>query len=159
MSVLTHSKIIEEINKRNIQITPYDENKIGPGSIDLTLGDTLKIFDGQNIYREIVITKDKPYLIKSKEMVLGVTSEKVSLSSSFCAWIEGRSKYARLGLAVHVSSGFIQPGTANHQVLEIVNLSPNQINLTPGLRICQIIIERCEGEATYSGKFKDQVKP
>lgn len=88
--------------------------------------------------------------------MLGVTYEKLTLDNKTCAFIEGRSRLARLGLLVHVSSGMIQPGVSNHQVLEIVNLSPHVIHLQPKTIICQILFNDLKGKAEYEGEFKNQ---
>ena len=172
MSVLAKDKILEEIEKGNLKIKPFDKSQVGPGSIDLTLGKHFRVFerqdevcqvtektDFQKITTEVKISKKNPLLLKPWETVLGVTQEKVSLSSDLCGWIEGRSRFARIGLAVHISAGFIQPGTSNYQVLEITNLGPTPLSLIPGIKICQVVIERCEGEGVYKGRFKDQEKP
>lgn len=172
MSVLARDKILEEIKKGSIKLEPFDENQVGPGSVDLTLGSHFRVFERQNgvekvseetdfrkITKEIEITKDTPLLLKPGETVLGITQEKITLSPDLCAWIEGRSRFARLGLGVHVSAGFIQPGTSNYQVLEITNLGPTPLSLSPGIKICQVVFERCEGEGVYKGRFRDQEKP
>jgi len=76
-----------------------------------------------------------------------------------CGWLEGRSKIARVGLAVHVTSGFVHPGVSNHQVLEMTNVSAVPLAIHPGLRICQVVLERTEGEAVYRGRFASQDSP
>lgn len=172
MSILTKDKILEEIKAGTIKIEPLDEKSVGPGSVDLTLGDTFRVFKRQNevfevgeevnfrkITETVTIKKGKPLLLKPGETVLGVTKERVSLPPNICGWIEGRSRFARIGLGVHVTAGFVQPGTSNHQVLEITNLSPTPLSLSPGVKVCQVIFERCEGEGFYRGKFKDQDRP
>ncbi len=172
MSILTKNKILEEIKKGRIKIYPFDPNQIGPGSIDFTLGNHFRIFkipnqpikiteetDSKDFTKEIVISQKNPLILRPKETVLGITREKLSLSPDLCGWIEGRSRFARIGLAVHVSAGFIQPGTSNHQVLEITNLSSYSLVLVPGVKICQIVIERSEGKAIYRGRFKNQNRP
>lgn len=172
MSVLAKDKILEEIKKGNLKIEPLDIGQVGPGSVDLTLGNQFRVFERQNgvckiteetdfqkITKETKISEKEPLLLKPGETVLGVTQEKISLSSDLCGWIEGRSRFARIGLGVHVSAGFIQPGTSNYQVLEITNLSPTPLSLIPGIKICQVVIERCEGKGIYKGRFKDQDKP
>jgi len=163
---------MQEIKNGRIKIVPFDENRVGPGSIDLTLGSRFRVFERQNgickvtedtdfqkITKELEITCDRPLLLRPGETVLGATREKVVLTPNLCGWIEGRSRFARIGLGVHVSAGFIQPGTANRQVLEITNLGPTPLALIPGVKICQIVIERCEGRAVYNGRFKNQNKP
>lgn len=52
---------------------------------------------------------------------LGITQEKICLSPEYCGLLEGRSRFARLGLFVHITAGFMQPGIENRQVLEIFN--------------------------------------
>ena len=93
------------------------------------------------------------------ELVHGITKEKVALSEDLVGWIEGRSRFARVGLMIHVTAGLVQPGCDNKQVLEISNMSPMPIALNPGTRICQIILEKIEGRARYKGRFKDQTHP
>lgn len=172
MSVLTQNKISEEIKKGNIIIEPFNKNQIGAGSIDLSLGNRIRIFDKttktleilekadyQKITEEVEISKIKPFILKPNETILAGTKEKLTLSSNLCGWIEGRSRFARMGLGVHVTAGFIQPGTSNHPVLEITNLGPISLILIPEVRICQIIIERCESRAIYKGRFKNQTYP
>ena len=172
MSVLTKNKILEEIKAGKIKIEPFDKESVGPGSVDLTLGETFRFFKRQNkVYKvtdeadfkeitEVVTLKNgRSLLLKPGETVLGVTKEKLTLPANICGRIEGRSRFARLGLGVHVTAGFIQPGVSNHQVLEITNLSPTPLSLVPGIKICQVVFERCEGESVYKGKFKDQDRP
>ena len=60
---------------------------------------------------------------------------------------------------VHVTSGFVQPGSANHQVLEMTNVSGVALELHAGVRICQIVLQRCEGSAVYRGQYADQDAP
>jgi dCTP deaminase len=92
-------------------------------------------------------------------MILGITKEKISLSEGISGRLEGRSRFARFGLAVHVTAGFMQPGISNQQVLEIVNLGHAPMALYPGTKICQFIFEACKGKARYQGRFVNQEKP
>ena len=55
--------------------------------------------------------------------------------------LEGRSRYARMGVIIHTTSALVQPGSDNRQVLEIVNLAPFPIKLSAGMRISQIVFE------------------
>lgn len=174
MAVLTHDKILTEMKKGNIKIEPFSKDQVGPASIDLHLGNRFRIFkrEDRTIHvspqkepkvEEITVPakiKNQGYLlVRPGKTVLGITKEKITLSPNLCAWLEGRSRFARIGLGVHVTSGFIQPGVSNHQLMEITNVGPNTIALYPDTRICQLVIERCEGRAKYKGKFKDQKEP
>lgn len=170
MSVLTRERIREEIEEGRIEIDPFEEDQIGPASIDLTLDNQFRIYnevqevldvteeaDMEDITR--MKTVEDSILLKPGQSMHGITRERVSLPDDLCGWIEGRSRFARLGLLVHVTAGFIQPGVDNQQVLEIANVSPVPLRLHPGTRICQIVLERTEGDARYNGRYHDQSAP
>jgi dCTP deaminase len=172
MAVLTKPEIKKALKEGLIKITPLDESQIGPGSVDLTLGNEFRIFKKQlkpyhiknnssfEDVSEAVTIKNKDYIIINPgEMIMGITQERITLAENVCGWLEGRSRFARFGLAVHVTAGFMQPGIDNHQVLEIVNLGLTPLALYPGTKICQFIFEKCEGKAKYKGRFMEQVKP
>lgn len=165
--ILTHDQILQEIRAKRIQISPFREENIGPGSIDLTLAKEIRIFENINHSVPVAensdfksITKkkilDAPYIMKPRELVLGITQEKIKLPGDICAWLNSRSRFARLGLMVHITAPFIQPGESGKQVLEIYNAGPNNLALIPGEKLCQLIFQRTEGTAIYNGKFKDQ---
>jgi dCTP deaminase len=172
MSVLIGKEIEKALKTRTIKVEPFEKSQIGPGSIDLTLGNDFRIFKkrskiyhvkNDSHFQDIttsVIVKDGGYIvIKPGEMILGITKEKITLADNISGRLEGRSRFARFGLAVHVTAGFMHPGISNHQVLEIVNLGRAPLALYPGIKICQFIFEKCDGHAKYHGRFVEQVKP
>jgi dCTP deaminase len=170
MTVLAREKIREEIADGRIVIEPFDEDQVGPASIDLTLDSEFRIYNEiQDVYPvnensdpddlTRVIEVEDTILLKPGQTLHGITKERISLPSDICGWIEGRSRFARLGMLVHITAGFIQPGVSNRQVLEIGNVSPVPLELQPGTRICQIVLERTEGEASYQGRYADQDAP
>ncbi len=172
MSVLVGKEIEKALRNKSIRIEPLDKSQIGPGSIDLTLGNDFRLFKKrsktyhvenssrfQDITREVHVKDGGFIVIKPGEMVLGITREKITLADNITGRLEGRSRFARFGLAVHVTAGFMHPGIANHQVLEIVNLGHAPLALHPGTRICQFIFERCDGHAKYKGRFAKQIRP
>lgn len=167
MSILTHDEILKEIAAGNIIIDPYDPNLVGPASVDLHLGNEFRVF--RKVHDIVRVTEDANYeeitekvivpdhlLLMPQETVLGITHEKVTLASHLCGWLEGRSRFSRLGLLVHISASFIQPGIENKQVLEITNFSPMPLALYPGTAICQFVFQRTIGQAKYSGRFRNQ---
>ena len=164
--------ILEYIKKGKLKIEPFNRDQVGPGSIDLTLGNEFRVFEkvskiyhakGEMDYRKItkkVKVNDGDYfLLMPGELVHGITKERLKLPENLAGWIEGRTSYARIGLMIHVTAGLVQPGSDNKQVLEISNMSPMPIALYPGTRICQIVLETVEGKAKYKGRFKDQISP
>lgn len=172
MSILIGKEIEKALKKKSIRIEPLDKSQIGPGSIDLTLGNDFRVFKKksriyhvknesrfQDITRDVHVEDGAYVVISPGEMILGITKEKITLADNISGRLEGRSRFARFGLAVHVTAGFMHPGIANHQVLEIVNLGHSPLALYPGTRICQFIFEKCDGHAKYKGRFVKQVKP
>jgi dCTP deaminase len=172
MSVLIGKEIAKALKNKLINIEPLEKSQIGPGSIDLTLGNDFRIFKKrskiyhvkndshfQDITKDVHIKDGDYIIIKPGEMILGITKEKITLANNISGRLEGRSRFARFGLAVHVTAGFMHPGISNHQVLEIVNLGHAPLALYPGTKICQFIFEKCDGHAKYQGRFVAQVKP
>jgi dCTP deaminase len=148
--ILSDVDIKKYLRKDKIRITPTpSEEQIGPASVDLTLSNE---FWRVKKFKEIDLLKTKlkdasekfiasTVKLKAGEIILGKTVERITLPNNICGRLEGRSSFARLGLAVHVTSGFIQPGSDNHQILEIVNLAPYSIAIKSGMRISQVIFE------------------
>jgi dCTP deaminase len=99
---------------------------------------------------------DRPYLLKPGETIHGITRERIHLPDNICGWLEGRSRFARLGLMIHVTSGFVAPGVNNKQVLEMANVAGRPLAIHGGTRICQLILQRTEGKAIYQGRFAQQ---
>jgi len=110
----------------------------------------------ESITEKRVLNDGESYLLLPGCACLGITEETVELSSNLCGLLEGRSRFARLGLFVHITAGFMNPGISNRQVLEIYNASSHPLALWPGTKICQFIFLRMHGTAKYEGKFSDQ---
>lgn len=170
--ILSHNALLAVIRQKRIIITPFDESTIGACSIDFSLSCNFRRFKknkkplllaGGCEYEKatfpVVASRRHPLVVTPGEIVLGATAERLKLASGVCGWIQGRSKIARTGLSVHVSSSFIQPGSDNVQVLEIVNNAPFPTLLSPGVRVCQVVFEEVKGRATYNGTFAKQTKP
>lgn len=163
--ILTKKEILEEIKKKNIHISPFKKENIGPASIDLTLADEFRVFIE---YKSIILSehtnaekltkkiKQKQITLEPGDFVLAKTQEKISLPENICAFLSGRSRFARMGLLIDVTAFFIHPGVSNTQVFEIKNISQNEITLSKGLKIAQLILVRTEGKAKYTGKFRRQ---
>ncbi len=167
--ILTKDEILKEIKNGRIVITPFNKKQIGPASIDLSLGDEFRVVkkykkpieirEKTNLKNLGKLIKTKKYILKAGEFVQAITKEKIKLPEDICGLLMGRSRFARAGLAIHATAAFIQPGINNKQVLEIKNLSQNDLVLYSGEKICQLILIRTLGKAKYKGKFRDQISP
>ena len=169
MSILAKSEIEAEIQAGRIRIEPFDPAMIGPASVDLHLSDAFRVFvhlpttldvteglDFRSATKGFRVPSGECLELQPGQTVLGITQERVELPADICGWLEGRSRYARVGLLVHVSSSFMQPGIANHQVLEMSNFGPIALRIRPGAAICQFIFQRAEGNGRYEGVFRGQ---
>ena len=163
--ILAKPEILRQIHSGRIKIEPYDEDAVGPASIDLTLDDKLRVFNtDQHITRADIDYKTLArlvdivdgYLLEPGELVLGITKERITLPGDVCGWLNSRSRFARIGLMSHIAAPFLAPGISNRQILEIYNAGRNKILLTPGMRICHLVLQECKGTATYTGVWKDQ---
>ena len=168
--VLTRDVILRELAAGRLEIDPFTPDQVGPASIDLHLGDELRVMERGDEpvavtddadYRAMthVCTLARPYVLGPGETVLGITRERMRLPPDLAGWLEGRSRYARLGLMIHVTSGFVAPGVDSRQVLEMSNVAKHPLVLHAGVRLCQIVLQRCEGEAVYAGRFARQDRP
>lgn len=170
--ILSKPEILKNIRQGHLHITPFSPELVGPCSVDFKLGRHFKrikkrkpvhIENNLNYpddFHEPFTLPEKGFLkIKPNELILGITEERFTLDSTLCGWIQGRSKIARLGLLVHVSSSFIQPGSDNYQVLEIVNMSPQPLYLHPSAVVGQVVFQQVKGNALYQGGFRKQTRP
>jgi dCTP deaminase len=165
--VLTRDVILREIEAGRLAIEPLVPDQIGPASIDLHLGDEIRVMAGgpevielteDADYRTITRVQrlDAPYRLRPGETIHGITRERLRLPGDVSGWLEGRSRFARLGLMIHVTSGFVAPGVDSRQVLEMSNVAGRPLAIHAGVRVCQIVLQRCEGSAIYAGRFAVQ---
>jgi dCTP deaminase len=150
--ILSDGDIKKMLKDGAMKIAPLDESQIGPASVDLTLSDEWYFFKDE-YSRKIVDLRDtgfqeayslkraKEITLKPGELCLGKTLEKITLPADVMGRLEGRSRYARMGVIIHLTSALVQPGSDNRQVLEIVNLAPFPIKLHAGMRVSQVVFD------------------
>jgi dCTP deaminase len=168
MSVLTRDAIRAELDSGRLKIDPWEDDQLGVASIDLTLGDEIRVIESGSAidlvegadYRDHTWVKalEEPYVLVPGCTIHGITRERITLPDDLCGFLEGRSRFARLGLMIHVTSAFVQPGVSNRQVLEMSNVSNRPLRIFPGVRLCQIVLLRTDGRAVYEGRFSEQEK-
>jgi len=169
MSVLGREAILQAIDQGSITITPFDPDLVGPASVDLTLAPTFRVFrkvhevidvredtDYRQLTDKIEVPEGRHILIMPGETVLGITRERLRLGPGLCGWLEGRSRFARLGLMVHISAPFMGPGIDSQQVLEMSNFGPAPLAVHPGTAICQFVFQKLDGSESYTGRFAGQ---
>ena len=149
-SVLSDGTIRRLVDEGRIVIAPWDPGMVQPASVDLRLGGSFRVFHNHRVrsidladpptdLTELVaIGDDEPFVIHPGEFVLGATQEWVELPDDVVARIEGKSSLGRLGLIVHATAGFVDPGWKGTLTLEITNLTRVPIVLWPGKPIAQL---------------------
>lgn len=163
--MLTGSEIIKQVLCGRIRISPFDLNRVGPNSYDLTLSDKLLVYD-ENVLdprneclktMEVTIP-DEGYVLCPSTLYLGSSVESTG-SSHYVPMLHGRSSAARLGICAHIAAGLGDVGWYGQWTLEIV--VPHKVIVYPGMRICQVTFEEVTGlvQNRYQGKYQDQKDP
>ncbi|MGB9620808.1 MAG: dCTP deaminase [Brevinematia bacterium] len=156
--ILTSKKILEEIQKNNIVIEPFDEKLLNPNSYNLRLHNELleltdEILDMKikSNYKKLIIPEEGIVLEPGK-LYLGRTVE-YTLTKNYVPMIEGRSSIGRLGISVHATAGFGDIGFEGYWTLEISVIKP--VRIYPFVEICQIYYCSTLGEIEkiYQGKY------
>jgi dCTP deaminase len=149
-SVLSDATILACVAQGRIRIDPWDEGLVQPASVDLRLGDSFRVFHNHrvaaidlrdppdNLTEEVIVPDGESFVIHPGEFCLGRTLEWVELPDDIVARIEGKSSLGRLGLIVHATAGFCDPGWKGTLTLELNNLTRIPIKLYPGLEIAQL---------------------
>jgi dCTP deaminase len=172
MAILARDEIIRRVRSGEIGIDPFDEQWVGPASVDLHLSTQFRVFKRvrdifhvteeaayEDVSEVIEVGADDYFVLMPGETCHGLTQERIRLPGNLCGWLQGRSRFARLGLMVHITAAFIQPGIDNHQALEINNAGPMPLALRPGTRLCQFMFETTIGKGHYQGRYRLQDAP
>lgn len=172
--LLSDHEITTMVEGRHIGIAPFHPECVNPASVDLTLHPMLRV---PSILCEQIDVADVPegytdpqeihpdlgYRLDPGEFVLASTTEVIDLPDDITARVEGKSSIGRLGIAIHVTAGYIDPGFRGQVTLEIANLAPWSIVLRPHMRIAQIAFTRMSAPAEQPygkvGHYAGQVGP
>lgn len=161
MAILSDAKVLERINEGSIIIRPFERNQLGSNSYDIRLSDTLLLYKNEildpkkdNETETIKIPQDG-FLLKPGKLVLGVTQEYTETTKDV-VMVEGKSSLARLGLLVHITSGFGDVGFKGHITLELTCVQP--IKIYAGMKIGQIYYQSVEGMVINPYNKKEDAK-
>jgi dCTP deaminase len=129
-----------------------DDDTIQPSSVDVHLHRYFRRFTSRYTVvdpaveqPDMTILEEVPeggvFALNPGEFALGSVLQRIQLSSSIAAQIDGRSSVGRMGLLVHATAGWIDAGFEGHITLELKNLLPDKkIWLYPGMKIAQLLI-------------------
>ena len=177
--VLSDRSIREELSQGRIIIRPLDPTSIQPASVDLRLDHRLLVFKSwrrpfyidvrQNLedLNELVeLKEDEPFLLSPGEFVLASTLEWIGLPNDLVGRLEGKSSLGRIGLLIHSTAGYVDPGWQGHLTLELSNVAKLPITLYYRMKIGQISFlrlsspaENLYGSPKLGSKYQGQTEP
>ncbi len=164
--ILSDRDIKKALAEKRITIDPLYPDAIQPASVDLHLGKVFLVFDTTRfteidvkkpvagLMRRIEINDIEPFILHPNEFALGVTVEKTGFSDDIVGRLEGKSSLGRIGIIIHATAGYIDPGNTLHPTLELSNISPLPVKLYYKMPIAQMSYHALssKAEVPYSAK-------
>lgn len=178
--------ILSDVDLRKRQamnglLDPFDDSLVQPASVDVRLGhvfqaqqaprlQTLDAIDPRSAHKGTWQTwrcsEGEPMMLSPEAFALGHTVETVSVPGDLCAEIRGKSSLGRLGLLIHATAGFLDPGFVGQVTLELANVGRETILLWPGMAIAQVSFarlstpaERPYGHPALGSHYQGQTGP
>jgi dCTP deaminase len=148
--IFSDRTIKQAVAEARIIIDPYDEAMVQPSSIDLRCDASFRVFENhkyalidpkapqEGLTKQVDATPDEPFILHPGEFVLGATAEVIGLADDIVARLEGKSSLGRIGLLIHSTAGFIDPGFNGQVTLELSNVANLPIAIYPGMKIGQV---------------------
>jgi dCTP deaminase len=176
--LLSDRDLVSEIKSGQLGLDPFEPSLVQPSSIDVRLDRLFRVFNN-HLYTHIDpavrqddltalvdVPEGEAFILHPGEFVLASTLETVTLGHQLAARLEGKSSLGRLGLLVHSTAGFIDPGFSGHVTLELSNVASLPIRLWPGMKIGHICVLRLSspaehpyGSAVYGSRYQHQRGP
>ncbi len=176
--VLSDRTIRRLLEEGRIGIDPYAEELLQPSSVDVRVDRLFRVFrnsrypfidvkqEMEELTELVEIEADEAFILHPGEFVLGSTLERITLPDDLVARLEGKSSLGRLGLLIHSTAGFIDPGWDGHVTLELSNVANLPITIYYGMKIGQLsfvqLTEPAEhpyGTGTLGSKYQGQAGP
>ncbi|MGH2429145.1 MAG: dCTP deaminase [Candidatus Limnocylindria bacterium] len=176
--ILSDRDIRAQIEAGRIVIDPYTPEAVQPSSVDLHLANRFRVFrnnrypfidvrtEQPELTELVAISGDEPFILHPGEFVLASTLERVALPDDLVARLEGKSSLGRLGLLIHSTAGYVDPGWEGNLTLELSNVASLPITLYHGMKIGQISFQRLSspveigyGDARIGSKYRGQTDP
>ena len=176
--VLSDRTIERLLGEGRIEIDPYDPGLLQPSSVDVRVDRYFRVFRNsrypfidvrkaqEDLTELVTVPGDEPFILHPGEFVLGSTLERIVLPDDLVARLEGKSSLGRLGLLIHSTAGFIDPGWDGHVTLELSNVANLPITIYHGMKIGQISFMQLSeaadhpyGSGDLGSKYQGQMGP
>lgn len=148
--ILSDVTIREQIAEGRIVIDPFDEACVQPSSVDLHVDSQFRVFANSrypyidvrqpmpDLTELVEVADGEPFILHPGEFVLGSTLERVGIPDDLVARLEGKSSLGRLGLLIHSTAGYVDPGWDGYLTLELSNVANLPITIYAGMKVGQI---------------------
>ena len=171
--VLSDRTIREQLATGRLVIDPFDDALVQPSSVDVRVAREFRVFhNNRQPYIDVhepsdeltdlvEISDDEPFILHPGEFVLGSTLERIAIPDDLVARLEGKSSLGRLGLLIHSTAGYIDPGWDGYITLELSNVARLPITIYAGMRIGQLSFQMLTTpvDTPYRGKYQGQRGP
>ena len=176
--VLSDRTIKEQIQAGRIVIDPLEPEYIQPSSVDLRVARKFLVFRSQrypyidvraemkDLTEMVEVEDDQPFILHPGQFVLGSTLERITLPNDLVARLEGKSSLGRLGLLIHSTAGYVDPGWDGNLTLELSNVANLPITIYYGMKIGQISfiqmttpVDRPYGSEALHSRYHGQMDP
>jgi dCTP deaminase len=157
--ILSDRDIRAAISSGAVGIEPFDDAGVQPSSVDLRVDRFFRTFHNarhpyidvkkpmDDLTELVEVAEDEAFILHPGEFVLGSTQEYVRLPDDLVARLEGKSSLGRLGLLIHSTAGYVDPGFEGHLTLELSNVANLPITIYPSMKIGQISFFRLTSPA------------
>ena len=176
--VLSDKSIRELIGSGRLVIKPFEESLIQPSSYNIRLANSFRFFRNikqayldvrqpvGDFMETVKMADDEPIIIHPREFILGETLEYFEIPRDLVGRLEGKSSLGRIGIIIHSTAGYVDPGFKGTLTLEISNLANIPIALYPKMKIAQMSFhflstpaENPYGSAKLGSKYQGQRGP
>ena len=176
--ILSDRGIRKALADGRIVVEPLADGAVQPASVDVRVDNSFLVFQNHrypyidvkqaqpDLTSLVQVEDGEPFILHPGEFVLGATLERVALADDVVASIEGKSSLGRLGLLIHSTAGWIDPGWDGYVTLEFSNVANLPITIYPGMKVGQIAFFQLEeaaelpyGAGAAGSKYQGQRGP
>lgn len=152
--ILSDRTIKKLLTTEELVIDPYDPDRLQPSSYDVSIASEFLVFDNtkgtvidpeadnSNLMRRVLASPEDPFILHPGQFALAATEEEIGVSDEYVVILNGKSSLGRLGLLIHATAGFIDPGNSLNITLELFNVATMPIILRPGMKIGQVVFQK-----------------
>lgn len=175
--LLSDQDLLAAIDGGQVGLDPLDLSLVQPASVDIRLGGQFRVFNNHaythidprerqdDLTSLLDVPEGEPFVLHPGEFVLGTTLEEIVLDDGHAGRVEGKSSLGRLGLLVHSTAGFVDPGFRGQVTLELSNVNRLPMMLWPGMRVGQLCVFRMSSPAakpygpSIGSRYRGQAGP